>query len=70
MRDVAQLDALDEQEAERMLHELRDLVERTDPVPASVLEAARAAMDLWRVDTELAELVAETQRDEARQGPL
>ena len=25
-----------------MLHELRDLAERTDPVPASVLEAARA----------------------------
>ena len=53
-----------------MLHELRDLAERTDPVPASVLEAARAALDWRRVDTELAELVADAQGDEARQGPL
>jgi hypothetical protein len=52
-----------------MLHELGDLAERIDPVPASVLEAARAAMCWRRVDTELAELVAEAQGDEARQGP-
>ncbi len=42
-----------------MLAELRDLAERTDPVPEAVLCAARAVLDWRRADAELAELVAE-----------
>lgn len=47
------------QARERVLGELRDLAERTDPVPDAVLGAARAALDWRRADAELAELVAE-----------
>jgi hypothetical protein len=50
---------LTDQERERVLGELRDLGERTDPVPEAVLDAARAALDWRRADAELAELVAE-----------
>ena len=51
---------LTDQATERVLSELRDLAERTDPVPGAVLGAARAALDWRRADAELAELVTET----------
>jgi hypothetical protein len=42
---------------EPLLRELRDVVDRADPIPGHVLAAAKAAF-LWRtIDAELAELV-------------
>jgi hypothetical protein len=45
---------------DRLLDELRALVERVDPVPPLVIEAAKAALGWRRLDAELAELLSDS----------
>jgi hypothetical protein len=45
---------------EQLVASLRDLVTRTDPVPALVVEAAKAALGWRRLDAELAELLSDS----------
>ncbi len=47
-------------DVEEVLIALRSVVTEADPVPAPVLAAARAAFDLRSLDTDLAELVADS----------
>ena len=44
---------------------LRDMIEETDPVPAALVEAARASFTWRTVDTELAELTSDSALDAA-----
>ena len=43
-----------------LLAELADVIEHADPVPASVLVAAKAAFTWRTIDADLAELVADS----------
>ena len=47
-------------EDESLLQELRGVLAQVDPVPAHVLEAARAVFDMRELDEELAALVADS----------
>jgi len=46
---------------EPLLHELRDVVDKADPIPDHVLAAAKAAITWRTIDAELAELVNDSQ---------
>jgi hypothetical protein len=50
----------------RLLERLRKLAQQLDPVPQSVLSAARASLTWRTIDAELAELVYDSALDEAR----
>jgi hypothetical protein len=45
---------------EPLLHELRDVVDKADPIPDHVLAAAKAAFIWHTIDAELAELVSDS----------
>jgi hypothetical protein len=45
---------------ERLLHELQGVITQADPVPAHVLDAARAVFGMRDLDEELAALVADS----------
>jgi hypothetical protein len=49
----------------RLLNELRDLVERIDPVPEGVKHAARGSFTWRTIDAELAQLAYDSAVDEA-----
>jgi hypothetical protein len=49
-----------EQPVEPLLAELRDVIDRVDPVPDRVLAAARASFAWRTIDAELAELTADS----------
>ncbi len=48
----------------RLLGELRDMFERADPIPDSVLAAAHAAIELRDLDAQLAELLRDSAVDD------
>jgi hypothetical protein len=50
-------------EEEELFEQLRSVVNRVDPVPPAVVEAARVARAWRRVDTELAELLYDSRVD-------
>jgi hypothetical protein len=54
----------DEVRDEQLVDELRDVVNRLDPPPRHVLEAAKAAYDWRTLDAELAELVYDSDLDD------
>jgi hypothetical protein len=58
----------DQDPDERLVAELRTLVERVDPVPPLVTEAAKAAFDWRRLDANLSELRGDSTL-EARPSP-
>jgi hypothetical protein len=57
--------AEDPRDAE-LLRQFRDLATRADPVPAQVVEAARASLTWRRIDAELAELTYDMATDTER----
>lgn len=59
-------DDLTEPEA-RLLGELRGHFTRSDPVPASVLEAAYAAIELRDLDAQLAQLLRDTAMEDGKE---
>ncbi len=50
-------------ENDELVHELRDLFGRTDPVPEVVVEAGKAAWGWRTIDADLAELLADSAVD-------
>ncbi len=49
-----------------LLRQFRDLAKRADPLPAHVVDAARAGLDWRRIDAELAELTYDLAMDPER----
>ncbi|HYT09246.1 MAG TPA: hypothetical protein VEL73_01145 [Mycobacteriales bacterium] len=62
MNGIADADESDE----ALLARLREVFEQTDPVPAHLLDGARALFGLRRLDEELAELVRDSAEEPGR----